>query len=252
MAAPRQAGPTIRRSRPLPSGRAVLGGLLIALAALGTFVAASDGSGEPNTRFSVATRAVDRGDRLTAADLDTVAIDLPATVAGQAFSDPAALVGAVAIAPLRAGALVQASQVLPPGDGDPAPAEASHELSLRLPQAQAVDGTLNRGEWVDVLATYGSGADAVTQVVVRDAVVTAIGHDDAAGLGDEGGLTLTLLLPDDDAVLRTTHAKDVATVTLVRSTRDDDGPEGSDRYRGPLDEPPDDSPAAGPADTAGP
>jgi Flp pilus assembly protein CpaB len=231
----------VGRRPPRTTGRAAAGALLVTVAAIGTFVAVRSSSGAPDVRYAVAARPVDAGDVLTADDVETVPLDLPPAVAGHAFSDPAALVGATALAPIRAGALVEASQVLVDEAGltDAASGSPSTELSLQLPRAHAVNGAVDRGEWVDVLATYGNGPDAVTEVVVRDAVVTAVGHEEDATLGDDGGVTLTLRLPDDAAVLRLVHAKDVAVVTLVRATRSGDGA-GPDRYEGPA---PSDRPA---------
>lgn len=230
---PAPAPRRLERPRGLPSGRAVAGGLLATVAALGTFVAARGvGDGPPQTAVTAA-RAIDVGERLGPGDLATAPLDLPPEVAAHTFTEPAELEGAVVLAPLRAGALVQASQVATAAPDDPTPDAPSHELSLRLPRERAVDGMLDRGERVDVLATYGTGDDAGTVVVVRDAVVTRIGAEADATLGSDGGITLTLLLPDDEAVLRTTHAKDVAALTLVRSTRDGGEPPGPDRFDGP-------------------
>jgi hypothetical protein len=261
---------TIGPRRSLPGPRAVLGGLLVTVAALGTFLAAGGGSGEDGDHWVVATRAVDQGERLTTGDLAVEPLTLSEGVADQAFATVDELLGAVTLAPLRPGGLVQASQVVvperagtagaPPGgpdaDGaagaDPAlghpgaagpgatpAALAGHEVALRLPRAQVVDGAVNRGERVDVLATYGSGPDADTVVVVRDALVLRIGSEQQAGLGSDGGLTLTLQVPDTDTVLALVHAKDVATVTLVRATLADRDRQGAepDRYRGPSSTP---------------
>jgi Flp pilus assembly protein CpaB len=206
----------------------------VTLAALGTFFAATAGDHEPRGHYVVAARSVDQGERLDDGDVRVVAMDLPASVAEHAFRDVTALRGAVALAPLREGSLIEASQVLPPNVATDEPLPPTHELSLRLPVEQAVDAALNRGERVDVLATYGTGDEATTVVVTRDALVTAIGHPDDAGLGDEGGLTLTLAVVDDETVLRLTHAKDVGTITLVRATRDEGVPSGPDRYDGPA------------------
>jgi Flp pilus assembly protein CpaB len=241
-----------RRPTSLPSGRALLGGLLITIAVVGTYVAVAGDDGAPRTRWLVARHDIDAGTRLTPGDLSVAAIELPDAVARNALPAgeatghalPADAEGAITLAPLRAGALLQRSQLLaaPVGTETAGPV---HELSLRLPPERAVGGTLNRGERVDVLATYGNGVDATTIVVARDAIVTRLDREEAASLGDDGGLTLSLLLPDDDTVLAATHAKDVAALTLVRATRDGEpgapAPGGAtDRYTGPT--PPDSTP----------
>jgi Flp pilus assembly protein CpaB len=242
----RRSARTITRPSRLPSGRAVFGALLVTLSALGTFLAVTASDSQPADRFVVATRSIDEGERLDRHDVRLVAMDLPAGIAQHAFRDAATLDAAVVLAPIREGSLIEASQVLPADTlGDDARA-SSHELSLRLSRAQALDGAVNRGERVDVLATYGTGVEAATVVVARDAIVTALGSSDDPGLGDDGGLTLTLRVPDDDTVLRLTHAKDVALVTLVRATRDDGRSSDADRYDGPQPSPsaPQSAPAA--------
>jgi hypothetical protein len=220
----------------------VVGGLLVVLAALGTFVAATGDDEGPTGRYVVATHTIGPGARLSAADLEVVAGELPPDVAATTFASSEELDGAVALAPLDAGSLVQQADVHDPtGDHD----AAQPEVSLRLPRAQAVDGDLALGEQVDLLATYGSGPDATTHVIARDALVTAVGREDTAGLGDDGGVTLTVRLPDDATVLRAIHAKDVATVTVVRATgSQDEASTGPDRYAGPGRSPgPGDEPA---------
>ena len=235
----------------LPSGRAVLGGLLVTLAALGTYVVASGANDAEPDQVLTVVHAVDPGAILRSADLAPAELEAGEELTAHTFTDPALLTGAVVLAPLRQGAPVLASQVHLSSPDDPAPEAASHELSLRLARDRAVDGMVDRGERVDVLATYGTGERATTVVVVRDAVVVRIGADTDATLGSEGGITLTLLLPDDDAVLRTTHAKDVAELTLVRATRDQGQPDGATSYQGPLTGTDTDGEAGGVADTSG-
>src|SRR5437870_3424343 len=84
---------TLTRRRNLPSGRAVVGGFLVAVAALGAFVAARGTGGGPSQHYVVLTHDVIAGTTLRATDLRTVAVDLPADMAGRAFTDPAAVIG---------------------------------------------------------------------------------------------------------------------------------------------------------------
>src|SRR5687767_6656963 len=67
----------VRRRRSLPSGRAVVGGFLVALAMVGTFAAYSASTAPPVTRYAVATRDLAPGDTIDAGALQLVAIDLP-------------------------------------------------------------------------------------------------------------------------------------------------------------------------------
>ena len=102
----------LTRRRNLPSGRAVVGGFLIALAALGTFVAARGTGGGPSHHYVVVAHDVIAGTTLRASDLRTEAVDLPNEMAGRAFTDPAAVVGTVTTTALANGELVQASSVV--------------------------------------------------------------------------------------------------------------------------------------------
>ncbi|HEX9993902.1 MAG TPA: SAF domain-containing protein [Acidimicrobiales bacterium] len=203
---------TIRGRRALPGGRAVLGGLLVAVAAVGTFAAYGNATAGPSTSYAVATADLPAGHRVEPADLELRRMDLPASVAGRAFTSADAVVGAVTLAPLAAGELVQAGALVPPG-GAPAPAA---ELSFAVPVDRAVNGTLRPGERVDVLATYGTGGAAHTMVVVRGALLLA--DDEGEQAIGASTRVLTLALEDPDDVVRVTHAVRAGEVTVVRAT----------------------------------
>lgn len=227
--------PAARRIQPrasLPSTRAVVGGLLVALAALGTFVAHRAATAAPTTAFVVAAADVAPGERLDPSRLRLEAMALPEGVGAGAFRSPDELDGAVAIAPLRAGELVQASAVLLESAASP----PASELSFAVERTRALDGTLNRGERVDVLATYGTGDTAATHVVVADALITDIDNERRDAIGEASTITVILALPSPDDVLEAAHATQVAEITLVRTTKAPDAEATTDVYRGP--EPP--------------
>lgn len=222
----------IQRRRALPSGRALLGALLITVAALGAFVVASRGDSSPGTSYLVATRAVDAGRPILSADFRLEEAVLPADAASLVFSDPGSLRGAVALAPILPGQLIGQGDVLLSGDGR---AEPGKEYSFQIPRDHAVDGRIARGERVDVLATYGNGDRMETWVVARDAEVTAVDDGADPSLGDTEEVTITLGVDDEGTILRLVHATDSAVVTLVRATRGGDLADGPDRYSGPSD-----------------
>lgn len=196
----------VRRRRPLPGGRAALGGLLVAVAAVGTFAAASGATADPRQSFVVARGDVAVGQRLTRADLATGRMDLPSFVRRRAFaaSEVDELVGSVVIGPMARGELVQASSVV-------RDAPEGRQVSLALDPARAVGGDLQAGEFVDVLATV----DGSTSTVVRSARVAAV--RDRGGLAGADSLVVTLDVPTEEAAVAVTRAVDAGHVTLVRS-----------------------------------
>jgi hypothetical protein len=207
------ARPVARRRRGLPNGRAVTGGLLVALAGLLAFAAATGDSRPRGEPVVVAQRPLAVGVQLTAGDLTTVRADLPDDVAAVAFADVDALVGAVTLGPIGAGELIQRSAVAAPT----AAAEPGFEMTVTVDAAGTVPD-LRAGERIDVLATYGSGSDAYTIDVVRAALVLDTPAAADGALTVTGGSTVTIAVTDHDDVLAVTHAERTGTVTLVRAT----------------------------------
>lgn len=199
---------TITRRRPLPGGRAAVGGLLVALAAVGTFAAASGATADPRRAYVVARADLAVGHRIERSDLAAGRMDLPAFVRRRAFGDKdaARLVGALVVGPISRGELVQAGAVRLGG----APG-AGRQVSFPVDPARAVGGELQPGEFVDVLATD----DGPTTVVVRGARVAAV--RDRGGLAGGDSLVITLDVADIEAAVALAHAVDVGHVTVVRS-----------------------------------
>ena len=224
------AGQPLRLTRraALPNGRALIGGFLIALSAVGIFATWLQASGPPTTAYVVAVHDLALGSRIEPGDVRAVAMELPDSLArGRAFTDPASLVGATVIGPIGEGELVQVSSVART-EGQP----GEHELSYAIASSRAVAGTLRSGEVVDVLATYGTGGDAVTSVVVRSARV--IGRTASQGpLGDSQTETITLALAQGRDVLAVAHAIQAGQVTLVRTTGAPAPAEGLTSYSPP-------------------
>jgi hypothetical protein len=209
---------TLGRRTSLPNGRAVLGALLVTLAALGTYVVAAGDDGGPRDRFAVVVRAVSPGARITTADLVFRPMTLDPDVRAHAFADAGRLEGAVALAPLSPGQLLQTSLVAAATTSGGV-ALAAHEFSFPVPRDRTPPG-LRRGEKIAILATYGTGPDAATVVTVQGATVLAYDREDA-GMGAGPSARLTVALADPDAVMQTAHASQVAELTVVRATQTD-------------------------------
>lgn len=97
--------------RRLPGGRALLGGVLVACAALGLFAATRPRSTVPATSYFVTRRALTPGHRLRASDLGTEPIELPDVVAGTALPANRDLVGSVVLQATPQGALLSRASV---------------------------------------------------------------------------------------------------------------------------------------------
>jgi Flp pilus assembly protein CpaB len=223
----------------LPASRALVGGLLVIVAAVGVFAAYQGAGSVPATSYVVAEATLAPGTRLTARVLSTAAIDLPDTQADRAYTSIEQLEGAVTLAPLEPGDLIMGSAVLDASraTGD----QAAHEFSFSVDRDHAMNGGLVVGDRVDVLATYGAGEASYTIVAARDATVLAVDDGSSGGIGSPGTIVVSVALTSASEVLRVAHAAETSALTIVRATRADDPlPE---RY-GPIDDrPSDDGPA---------
>lgn len=202
---------TVRRRRGLPGSRAVVGGLLVAAAAVGLFAAASRNGDDPRRSYVVARHDLAAGARLQAADLAVAPMDLAPALRSRTFESPQPLLGTTLVAPLAAGELVQASAVVDRrGDA------ASRELTFTLDRGE-MGAAIKLGERADLLATYGTGGDAFTAVVVRQALLVGIDRPRTSA-GDNGPATVTVAVDDPNDALALAHAIQLAKITLVRAT----------------------------------
>ena len=205
-------GRPLKRRGALPTGRAVVGGFLVALSALGIFAAYSRAAAGPTDRYVVARHDIAAGARLTAEDLVLLPMELPEVVVTSAvFASERAVVGATAVGAIRGGELVQAGDVVRKQSG---PEEL--ELAFSIESARALAGTLSSGERVDVLATFGAGANTYTATVVRQARVLQA-QSDRRSLAT-ASVVVSLALQSSEEALAVTHALHAGEVTLVRST----------------------------------
>ena len=202
---------TVRRRRGLPGSRAVVGGLLVAAAAVGMFAAASRSADGPTHSYVVARHELPVGTRLEASDLELAPMELAPAVRTRAFDRAQPLVGATLVSPLGAGELVQSSAVVA-RKGD----NASRELSFILERGRVGTG-IKQGERADLMATYGTGNDAFTVVVVRQALLVAIDRPRTAS-GESGPATVTVAVDDPADAVALAHALQLGKVTLVRAT----------------------------------
>jgi Flp pilus assembly protein CpaB len=199
----------VQRTPGVPGSRAVVGGALIALAAVGTFVSWRQAASPSQHAYAVASRELQPGDPLTSDDIRYEHMDLAAGVTARAFDTPADLEGRVLVAPVGEGELLQDGVVSDQGDPDP-----TAEVSLALARDLAVDGRLQPGDTVDVYATQ----DDATALVAGGVRVIAV-SDAGGSFADGSELTVTVGLGAADEQAAVIHAARAGEVTLGRTTR---------------------------------
>jgi hypothetical protein len=218
----------------------VVGGFLIALAAVGIFAAYTGATADDRQGYLVSRQDLPIGHRIESADLATLAMDLPPELQRRAARDPSRLVGTVVIGPLAKGELIQASDVAPVGEE----ANTGPQVSFAIDSARALDGRLKVGEVVDVVATYDAAGSGQTLVVSRGARVVERSKPTST-LSDGGKEVITLSVPTRTDILAVAHAANAGDVTLVRVTGQPPQLAGSEAttYQGPASTPAPASPA---------
>ena len=206
--------------RRLPTQRAVVGGILITVAAAGVLVAHRAAASPPADRFVVATSDLEPGHVLTAEDLGTVAIDLPRGVAAVPADRAESLIGRVARSSVQELALVRPGDVYESGRFDDT---AAVEVAVDLSPARALLGSIRVGDLVDVLSTDPDATG--TRRVATAARVTAVTDPEEGGIGADGSVRIRLGLPDDETATAVVDAavRSELTLTLPAPTRSDAG-----------------------------
>jgi hypothetical protein len=213
------------RRRALPAGRAVIGGFLVAVAAVVVFAASLAGSSHPGQSWVVTARPLAAGTILGPGDLTSATMKLSRSAASLAYGQPALVEGRALAVALPSGALVQNPVLVP----------ASQRPRMR-PVSVAADPVsltgLTPGEPVDVLATQGTGSGTAVAVVIRGAILMAAAQPGSGALnaGGPGQVTIGVsTLAEVEAVVQAAHA---GTITLVAAEPTDGvgpgaGPAGS-------------------------
>jgi Flp pilus assembly protein CpaB len=201
-------------ARRLPTGRAVLGGLLVVLAGVGVYAAHEQATASPDTKWLVATRAIDAGSTITPADLGLATMRL-GPAAPRAFANPADVIGRVALDRVDEGEVLQQSDVSTRRRIDPSRALA-RRLTLALPAGRALGGLLAPGQYVDLLST-GDTAGSTT-VVARDALVTDVDQRGSDGIGANDAIAVSLVVADEDTAAAVVDANETGKVTVTAAS----------------------------------
>jgi Flp pilus assembly protein CpaB len=201
----------LARRRSLPGSRAVVGGLLVAAAAVGLFSVASKAGSHPGHAYVVAARSLAAGTRLQAQDVATEDMALSPAARARAFDDPGVLVGATVLTSLEPGELVQASAVVAK-----AGEAGSREMSFTVERGH-LSPAINAGETIDVVATYGTGNDAYTVGVAGGVLVVGLERG-RGGLGETGPVLVTVAVADGNQAIALAHAAQAGKLTVIRTT----------------------------------
>ena len=189
----------------------MLGALLVAASVVGIF-AAYTGPHGASAAYVVAARAIRPGDPFAPGDLTRTRVDLPPALRGRAFTDPSSLIGATALSPIEAGELVQSGQVIRKRGG-----ARTAELSFPI-EASRIGSGLRAGDRVDIVATYGTGADAYSLVIGRDLQVLSVARARGTLGGESSAVVLTVALSQRADSLALAHATRAAELSVVRTT----------------------------------
>lgn len=189
----------------------MVGALLVAASAVGLYAAASRAGAGSRHSYVVLRNHVAIGTKLEAADLTLVRADLPRALRARAFDNPRVLVGATVIGPVEVGELLQAGSVLRTRNG-----AGDQQLSFAVDRSRVVTG-LKEGERVDILVTYGTGAEAYTMAAVRQALVESVDRSKGS-LSDRADVVLTISLGRSTDSLAVAHGARAGQLTVVRST----------------------------------
>jgi hypothetical protein len=181
----------------------VVGGFLVAVAAVVVFAVVLTGSSSPGQPWLVATHPLAAG-----------AVIGPGSTASIAFHQPGTVEGRTLAVGLQAGELLQGPMLVP----------SSRTPALR-PVSIAVNpvslANLTSGQLVDVLATQGSGSAATVAVVARGATLIDLVTSGSALLASGGAGQVTIgvqSLAEAEAVVQASQA---GTVSLVAAEPSD-------------------------------
>lgn len=202
----------IGRRTTLPNRRAIAGGLLVALAVLGTFALSASASADGRRPYVIAARDLSAGHVVGADDVALVRLSLDGSVAQSGFTGEEAVVGATLVGPIRSGELVQAGSVSTRREATGLP-----QISFAIPAARALGGDLKSGETIDVLFMAKNSDAGFAEVAVSDATVAKVAGN-SGSVGRNGEVTVTLTLRNRTEAAALVAALNSGTVTLGRTT----------------------------------
>lgn len=179
-------GRPLSQRRGLPGARAVVGGLLVVIAVVGTFLAYEQATAPDSSSYVVAAHAIRPGEHIRASDLTTRRVDLPAPMRRHVYARPADVTGAVTLGPIGAGELVQRGLVTTSPSGS-----TGNLVSFAVKREHAVAGHLGPGDRIAVLV---SAQGQTPKVVATDLPVV---DTETTGGALAGGTQLVITVSAD-------------------------------------------------------
>lgn len=200
-----ESNPVVRPRRHLPSGRAVIGALLITLSVLSVLLAIRFDEDSSYQQVVVARRDLPPGSVLTSADLARVRIRLDPSV-DSVYSDTEAVVGSVLLGPLNRLDLIQRSQLAAPATTD-----GLAEVSVAV-EPERSPAELAPGELVSIVATFTDDEPEHTEVIADRVMVLSYRRE-----GDDFGGTAVLRVGtgDGQTALAIVHAAQTAELSVL-------------------------------------
>lgn len=192
-------------TRPLPGGRALVGGFLVMAAIVGLTTVATAGPRLTGFVVSSIDGVLPAGHVVRGSDVVLAALALPPATASRAHREAADVVGRVLLAPLGPREIVQRSAVGPPGGG---PGELL--VAVQLDEARSGGSAIGPGDVATAFSTPPDPArGGTTAPIVRGVRVAARSPGPRP--------VLTLLVPNEAAAQALVQAAAAASLWLARS-----------------------------------
>ena len=193
--------------------RVLFGSLLIVGAVFGLSWSFSNQSGISTVLMVVPKRTISPYQPISVNDLSTIRVPTRSQFSALFVSNSNSLLGDQALVALEPNEPITQSEVAPIIHN------ADRELTLEVPSARAVEGSLSPGDRVDVLATYGSGPTANTITAGRSVLVLAVSQlASSFSSSSPKTVSVTLAISSFDEMMAIAQGQVAATITLVRST----------------------------------
>jgi SAF domain len=198
----------VRPRRRWPGGRAALGGLLVAGAALVAFWAVRQAGATPQLTYLVAADDLAAGQSIGSDDIVVMSAPLDDHLAARTFRQTGDLIGGVVTRSVDAGQLIDVGDV---AAADEIASRPGWELALGLETQRVAAET---GDVVDIVASIGSGESATSEVVASGVRVQRVSRPDTF----DGSTTEVVLGLDSlDQVLAVSRAEAAGVLFLVRA-----------------------------------